>query len=55
MAKGDKKDYKAMTFRLPPELLERLEAWHKRTGGVKGYAVERALEAWLDEEEKTLK
>lgn len=51
MAKGDKSDYRAMTFRLPPELLDRLEAWQKRTGGIKGYAVERALTEWLDRED----
>lgn len=48
MARGDKKDYQAATFRLPPELLDRLDIESGVTGLPKGAIVERALRAWLN-------
>ena len=47
MARGDKKDYQAATFRLPPEVLEGLESESASTGATKGAIVERALRAWF--------
>lgn len=47
MAKGDKKGYRAATFRLPPEVLEKLESASRETGVPKGAIVERALRNWL--------
>lgn len=47
MGKGDKKDYRATTFRLPPDVLEKLDVYSKRTGVVKGFVVEQALREYL--------
>lgn len=48
MSRIDKSDYRAATFRLPPELLERLDRYAARTGTVKGFTVEQALTEYLD-------
>lgn len=47
MARGDKKDYQAATFRLPPDLLDKLDIESAGTGLPKGVIVEKALRAWL--------
>lgn len=47
MAKGDKKGYRAATFRLPPDVLAALEQESRETGVPKGALVERALRHWL--------
>lgn len=46
-----KKDYPSRTFRIPPELLERFDAYVKRTGISKTFIIEKALEKYLDENE----
>lgn len=46
-----KKDYPSRTFRIPPELLERFDAYVKKTGISKTFVVEKALEKYLDENE----
>lgn len=46
-----KKDYPSRTFRIPPELLERFDAYVKKTGISKTFIIERALEKYLDENE----
>lgn len=46
-----KKDYPSRTFRIPPELLARLDAYVKRTGISKTFIVEKALEKYLNENE----
>lgn len=51
MARGDKKDNQAATFRLPPDTLERLEQENARTGVPKGVIVDRALRAWFAAQE----
>ena len=48
MARGDKKDNQAATFRLPPGTLEKLELENARTGVPKGVIVDRALNAWFE-------
>lgn len=48
MARGDKKDYQAATFRLPPDLLDKLEIESDGTGIPKGMIVEKALRAWFN-------
>lgn len=53
MARGDKKDYQAATFRLPPDVLAQLEAESAGTGATKGAIVERALRAWFDRERQS--
>lgn len=47
MARGDKKNYQAATFRLPPDVLDKLEIESAGTGATKGAIVERALRAWF--------
>lgn len=47
MAKGDKKNYKAATFRLPPDVLAELDRESRKTGVPKGVLVERALKSRL--------
>lgn len=47
-----KKGWPARTFRIPPELLERFDAYVERTGISKTFVIERALEKYLDENEK---
>lgn len=47
-----KKDYPSRTFRIPPELLARFDAYVRRTGISKTFVIEKALEAYLDENEK---
>lgn len=46
-----KKDYPSRTFRIPPELLERFDAYVKKTGISKTFIIEKALEQYLDENE----
>lgn len=46
-----KKDYPSRTFRIPPELLERFDAYVKKTGISKTFVIEKALEKYLDENE----
>lgn len=53
MARGDKKDYQAATFRLPPELLDKLDIESAGTGVPKGVIVERALQAWFEKRNDT--
>lgn len=53
MARGDKKDYQAATFRLPPELLDKLDIESSGTGMPKGVIVEKALRAWLEKRHDT--
>lgn len=48
MARGDKKDYQAATFRLPPDLLDKLDIESTGTGLPKGTIVEKALRSWFD-------
>lgn len=49
MGKGEKKEFTAQTFKLNPELVERLNRYSATTGVSKTFAVERALEAYLAE------
>lgn len=49
---NNKKDWPARTFRVPPELLDRLEAYTKRTGISKTFIVRKALEKYLAENDK---
>lgn len=42
-----KADYKAATFRLPPDVVDLLDAYSEKTGTVKGFVVEQALREWL--------
>lgn len=44
---GRKSDYRAATFRLPPDVLDELDAHSARTGTVKGFIVEQALRAYF--------
>lgn len=46
-----KKDYTSRTFRIPPELLERFDAYVEETGISKTFIIEQALEKYLDENE----
>lgn len=46
-----KKDYPSRTFRISPELLERFDAYVKKTGISKTFIIEKALEKYLDENE----
>lgn len=48
MKRGEKKDYRQATFRLPPDLLERLDSYSDRTGVVKTFVVEKSLREYLD-------
>lgn len=48
MARGDKKDYQAATFRLPPDLIDKLDIESTGTGLPKGVIVEKALRSWFD-------
>ena len=47
----NKKDWPSRTFRLPPELLDRLEAYAKRTGISKTFIINKALEDYLNTHE----
>ena len=46
---GNKSDYKAATFRLPPDVLKALDEYSARTGTVKGFVVEQALRQYLSQ------
>ncbi len=43
-----KADYKPATFRLPPDVVDMLDAYSDRTGTVKGFVVEQALREWFE-------
>lgn len=47
MARGDKADYRAATFRLPPETLAELERESTETSMTKSTIVDKALKAWF--------
>lgn len=47
MAK-DKSNYEARTFRLPPEILKRMDDYSNESGVSKTAMVEMALKAYLD-------
>lgn len=51
MRADNKKDYPSRTFRIPPELLERMDAYCKRTGISKTFIVKAAITKYLDENE----
>lgn len=51
MGADNKKNYPSRTFRIPPELLKRMDAYHKRTGISKTFIVEAAITKYLDENE----
>lgn len=53
MRKGNKKDFTAQTFKLNSELVERLNHYSETTGVSKTFAVERAIEKYLDKKEQT--
>lgn len=42
-----KADYRAATFRLPPDVVAMLDEYAERTGTVKGFVVEQALREWI--------
>ena len=48
---SSKKDWPARTFRIPPELLDRFEAYVKQTGITKTFIIQKALEQYLNENE----
>lgn len=52
MGDENKKDWPVRTFRIPPALLERFDAYVKKTGISKTFVIEKALEKYLDENEK---
>lgn len=43
-----KKDWPARTFRIPPELLERVNKYCSGNGISKTFVIEKALEEYLD-------
>lgn len=49
--KDKKTDWPARTFRIPPELLERLDVYckKKKTGISKTFVIEKALEKYLED------
>lgn len=47
-----KADWPARTFRIPPALLDRFDAYVKQTGVSKTFVVARALEKYLDDVDK---
>lgn len=47
MGYGQKKDYRAATFRLPPRMLSVLDQYCDRHGLVKGFVVESALREYF--------
>lgn len=49
---SSKKDWPARTFRIPPDLLDRLETYTKQTGISKTFVVRKSLEQYLDESER---
>lgn len=51
MARGDKKDYQAATFRLPPDIIDKLDIESTGTGLPKGVIVERALRSYLNRQD----
>lgn len=46
--RGRKSDYRAATFRLPPDVLDALDKYSADTGTVKGFIVEQALREYMD-------
>ena len=51
MGADNKKDYSSRTFRIPSELLERMDAYCRRTGISKTFIVKAAITKYLDENE----
>ena len=49
MAKGSKAGYKPCTFRLPPDMVERLDEYSVRTGISKTFVVVQSVLAYLSE------
>lgn len=49
--KQKKTDWPVRTFRIPPELLERLDLYCDQTGISKTFIINKALEKYLDENE----
>lgn len=49
MGKNDKKEARPQTFKLRIDLVERLDAYRAETGVSKTFAVEKALERYLNE------
>lgn len=47
-----KTDWPARTFRIPPKLLARLDAYCGRTGISRTFIIEKSLTKYLDENEK---
>ena len=53
MSDNRKKDWPARTFRIPPETLDRLNEYAKKTGITRTFIVWKALEKYLNEHEST--
>lgn len=49
MAKTGKKEFISQTFKMRADLVERLDTYREQTGVSKTFAVEKALEKYLDE------
>ena len=49
MSNLEKKDYISQTFKMRTDLVVRMDAYRKKTGVPKTFAVEKALEKYLDE------
>lgn len=49
MSKNEKKDYISQTFKMRTDLVKRLDEYREKTGVPKTFAVEKALEQYLDE------
>ena len=49
MVKGNRAGFRAQTFKIRPDLVERLDRYSATTGVTKTFAVERAIEAYLAE------
>ena len=49
MVKGNRTGFKAQSFKLRPDIVEKLDRYSETTGVTKTFAVERAIEAYLAE------
>lgn len=49
MAKTCKKEFISQTFKMRADLVERLDMYRAQTGVSKTFAIEKALEKYLDE------
>ena len=49
MVKGNRTGFKAQSFKLRPDIVEKLDRYSEMTGVMKTFAVERAIEAYLAE------